>query len=181
MNIMQYLKYEPQVRWRRLLMGLFTCIATTYTASSIAQSLFVIASLEKAGATVPLNMWPSILAHDWVAMTLNSSIYGVDIYYALIIMVGFLVALPSAALVRKLLGWSKWLLYPLAGAVTMGTILYLANMIFYDLPFYAGTRSVAGYCAQLAVGALGGVVFASFMSSSRSASNGQKTSTGSAL
>ena len=154
---------NPKNRQRlRLLVGFLASVFTVYTASSITQSLFVIETLESAGATVPLKMWPSILWHDWVAMTLHSSVREFDVYYAPIIFLGFLVALPSAALTKKFSGWSAWLLYPLAGAVAMATILYLVNLTFYNLPFYSGTRGTAGCITQLLVGALGGAVFVLF-------------------
>ena len=145
--------------WAKFLVlafGFLLSVIVAYSFSCMAQSLFVLSALEEIGADFSLTVrWKTIM-HDLYGLTFS----GKNISYGLVLLVGFLVALPTARLLSKGSGLSIYLLYPLAGAVTLATILYSINTAFFDLTFFAGTRGTLAYLVQLLSGSIGGGFFA---------------------
>ena len=116
----------------------------------IAQSLFVLAGLSGVGADINLTPALSMLVDD---------LMGLAPIYAVIIALGFLIALPVAALVGRLLPLPRGLVFAVAGAVCIAVMLTLMKEVFFGVQLIAGARSLAGFCAQAMVGGLAGLVF----------------------
>ena len=125
-------------------------VVFVYAMGTIVQCLFVLAALKSAGAQIPLSVIPRVVWHD---LTHQS-------FYAEGVLVGFGVALPTAALLCRFSKLSQSWVYPLAGATALAVMLHIFNSNFYGLTFFAGTRGWSGFLSQLAVGAVGGRLFA---------------------
>ncbi len=143
----------PQVR--RTIIGYLTAVVATYVAASIFQSLSVLATMERAGADIAMGKWLHTIWHDLYGFT-----FGGYVRYGQTIMIGFIIAMPTAATIHKFLGLPRGLLYPLAGAASMATILYIVKLNFYNVTLFPGTRGMVGFGLQLLAGAFGGAVFA---------------------
>ena len=140
-------------------LGFLTTVVVVHLLASSAQSLFVLAGLEKAGAEIPLSILLHTIWHDIFAL-----VWGGYASYGLAILIGFTVALPVAMVVQHFTKLPGWLVFPLAGAVVMATILYVVQAnYFYHMSLFSGTRGTWGYLSQLAAGACGGLVFTVFM------------------
>ena len=143
---------------KRLLMGFLAAVIAAYITASLLQSFFVLNALEAAGANFSLKLWVHTLWHDLYGLAFG----GKYVSYGKTIVMGFAIALPVAALCHKFIPLPRALIYSLAGATAMATILTLVKINFYDLTLFAGTRGSAGFSAQLIAGALGGFAFAAF-------------------
>jgi hypothetical protein len=147
---------------RQASISYLAAVVVTYVTASIFQSLSVLATLEMAGADIALGKWLYTIWHDlW---GLSSGGY---VSYGQAVMVGFVIAMPTAALINKLLSVPRGILYTLAGATAMATILYIIKLNFYDVTLFPGTRGWSGLGLQMLAGAFGGAVFA-FLSKQRS-------------
>jgi len=143
-------------RVRQAIISYLVAVIVSYVAASIFQSLCVLVTLQKAGEEIPLAAWLRTLGHDLYGFTFLG--------YAPLgpaIMGGFIIAMPTAAIIHKFLGLPRGILYPLAGATAMATILYIVKLNFYGATIFPGTRGLSGFGLQLLAGALGGAVFAS--------------------
>lgn len=138
----------------RIALSFLTAAALTYTVSSGLQTLFTLAALETAGATIPASLWLQTLWHDLYGRTFLGAFP-----LSGLIFIGFLVAFPTAALIAKYVGLPCRLLYPLAGATAMATLHYGAAHTLYDLNLMVGTRGFWGFSAFVMSGALGGMTF----------------------
>jgi hypothetical protein len=142
-------------QFRRAIISYVAAVIVAYVVASIFQSLIVLVALDQAGADIPAGKWLHTLLHD---------LYGHTFYgyasYGLGVVVGFFIAMPTAALIHKFSGLPRWFLYPLAGATAMATIMYIIKANFYDSTIFPGTRGSVGFGLQLLAGALGGFVFA---------------------
>ena len=138
----------------KMVIAFIASVITTYVIACIFQSIFVLAALERSGANFPIEIWFYTIGHDFYGLTF----LGV-FPLGLAVIVGFIIAIPSAALVHKYLKLSRWILYPLACATAMITIRYCMSFMFFDLTVMVGTRSSVGLSLYLVAGALGGAVF----------------------
>ncbi len=143
----------PQVH--RAIFSYLVAVMVTYVAASIFQSLSVLATLEKAGADIAMGKWLHTVWHDLYGFT-----FAGYISYGLSIIIGFIIAMPAAAIIHRFLRLPRGFLYPLAGATAMATIMYIVKLNFYNLTLFPGTRGLSGFGLQLLAGASGGAVFA---------------------
>ena len=132
------------------------CVLVTYTVASLSQSLLVLTELYRAGADIPLLIVLKTIALDFYGLAFQA----LFVAYPVVIVAGFVLALPLAALLLRYSSMPPRLLYPAAGAVMMAVVLYAAQLGFYGLSLYAGTRGVLGVAGQMLAGGLGGWVFA---------------------
>lgn len=144
-------------------------VLSTYVAASLLQTAFVLAGLIGAGASIPFIAGLKTAAQDLYGLTFNA----LFIPYPLLLLAGFLVALPTAALLRRATGWPRQWLYPLAGAIMMASLLVLAKIVFYGITLYAGTRGAGGFLGQMVAGAIGGWVFATVLDRYEAKSQGR--------
>ena len=134
----------------RQIAGFVVAVAVTAVGSSALSSHFVMRGLEDLGVAIPLGDRLAMYWHDVLGM---SPIAG------LVAGVGFLIALPVAALIIRFLPALRTLGYVLAGAAAMGAALLLMQSVLGMMPM-AGARTAGGLAAQAVAGALGGYVFA---------------------
>jgi hypothetical protein len=144
----------PQIR--RVTISYLAAVVVAYVAASIFQSLSVLVALERAGAVIATGQWLHTIWHDLYGFTFSGYAS-----YGLSVMIGFIIAMPTAALIHKFLSLPRWFLYPLAGATAMATILEIVKLNFYGVTIFPGTRGLSGLGLQLIAGAFGGAVFAS--------------------
>ena len=142
-------------RIRRITISYLAAVFVTYVAASIFQSLCVLVALQRAGAKMAMEDWLYTLWHDLYGFTfLGYAPYGPAI------MAGFIIAMPTAAIMHRFLRLPRGILYPLAGAVAIASILYIVKLNFYGVTIFPGTRGWYGFGLQLLAGAFGGAVFA---------------------
>lgn len=157
---------HPVSFWRRLrvvVSAFILCALVTYIVASIFQSLLVLSELTRAGASIPLLTALKTIVLDLYGLAFQAMF----ISYLLVIVAGFVLALPVAAILVRFSNLPQGLLYTLAGAVMMGVVLYTAQRAFYGLSLYAGTRGMVGVMGQMIAGGLGGWVFSKVMEASR--------------
>jgi len=130
----------------RNILALFVAALISYIIGTALSTIFVLRAIP---ADIPLGTYASTIFGD---------LKGQKAYFA-VIMIGFIVAFPIAAILRKYLTKIAKLGYPLAGAVAIGTALGLMYLKYETVPF-SGARSTLGFIAQLITGAIGGAVFA---------------------
>ena len=147
----------------RLIAAFILSVLLAYTLASVSQSLFVLASLNNMGVHIEWSTGLQTIARDFIGLTFKG-----NISLGSLLTLGFIVAMPAAALTERLLPLPHWLIYPVAGAVAFALILHIVKNQFFQLTFFAGTRGTYGYCAQLLAGALGGGVFGICMAKIRS-------------
>ncbi|MEM8987130.1 MAG: hypothetical protein AAGC95_10435 [Pseudomonadota bacterium] len=124
-------------------------VAVAYIAASAASTHFVLNGLAEIGAPSSLSVRFETTLRDIAGLTA----------YAGVIAIGFLVAFPVGALIRRVLSAPRWVAYPLAGAAAIFAALGLMALQFGMTPI-GGANSAAGFAAQCFAGALGGLVFA---------------------
>ena len=120
-----------------------------YLIGAIASSQFVMNAYEvEITASERLSMTLYDATHMWA--------------YAVIIGLGFCIAFPIAALLKRLLPGLAGVAYPLAGAVAIAAALGLMYSVFATIPI-SGARSALGMGVQVLAGAVGGYVFAQLL------------------
>ena len=134
-------------------------VVITCVLASLFQTWFVLVALEDLGAQLSLDIWFHTGLHDLYGLSFG----GKYVSYGQAILIGFAIALPTAALCHKLVPLPRALIYSLAGATAIAAILFIVKLNFYGLVLFAGTRGIAGFSAQVAAGALGGLVFSSLI------------------
>lgn len=134
--------------------------ATLVTAvtGSIVQTQFNLAAIAKLGAPVPIALRLQTTLQD---------LAGFAPMLAAVAGAGLLVALPVAAWLGRRLA-RPVLLYTLAGAAVIAVAILLMNGVL-PVTAIAATRSMAGFLALTACGALGGWTFSRLAPGRRSA------------
>ncbi|HRP86098.1 MAG TPA: hypothetical protein PLS34_01095 [Gammaproteobacteria bacterium] len=134
--------------------------ATLVTAvtGSIVQTQFNLAAIAKLGAPVPIALRLQTTLQD---------LAGFAPMLAAVAGAGLLVALPVAAWLGRRLA-RPVLLYTLAGAAVIAVAILLMNGVL-PVTAIAATRSMAGFLALTACGALGGWTFSRLAPQRRSA------------
>lgn len=138
------------MRFLRLLLAWLLAAALAAVLGSIVQTQFSLAAIAALGAPVPLGVR---------LLTTLQDLVGFAPLLALLTAGGFLPAFLVAALLLRWWPAQRRLLYPLAGAAAMGTILVLMEA---TLPITAigAARSLPGVVALVIAGAAGGLAFA---------------------
>lgn len=148
------LMLTPAAVWRALL-AFMASVAVAHVFSSVCQSVLVMAALQEVGAEFSFATRLRVIGHDLVGLLFSS-----DVPFGFCLLLGFAIALPLAAALVRLLRLPPAVLYPLAGAACVATILHLIQAnFFYHMTFMEGTRGAFGYALQLVAGALGGAAF----------------------
>lgn len=146
------------MKFLKLLLAWLAATLLTAAAGSIIQTQFNLAAITGLGAPVP----PALRLQ-----TTLQDLAGFAPVLAAVVGAGFLVALPLAAwLVRRLR--RRALPYTLAGAAAVAAAILLMNALL-PVTAIAATRSVAGFLALSACGALGGLTFSRLAPQRRSA------------
>ena len=134
----------------RVALAFILAVIVATVLGAVAHTQFVLARLSGLGVDISLGERLSMTLHDIVVM---APLFGA------IVGAGFIVAMSAAALVFKLAGTQRTLIYVVAGAVSLGVTLMVMNAVF-EITAIAGARSTLGFLAQMAAGAVGGLTFA---------------------
>ena len=135
----------------RLFIAYLAAVVIMMALGVLAQSLFVLRGLAEVGADISFAAALSMIADDWMGLGPN---------YAIFIALGFVVALPAAALVGRIAPLPRPLVFAAAGLVCIAVMLTLMKEVFFGVQIIAGARSLAGFWAQAIMGALAGLAFA---------------------
>ena len=130
----------------RNLLALIIAAITAYVIGAVISSIFVLKALP---AKIPFGTYVSTALSDITNLKL----------YLVIILIGFSIAFPIAAALRKALPKLAKIGYPLAGAAAIGAALGLMYLQFETVPI-SGANNAFGFIMQLVTGALGGAIFA---------------------
>lgn len=134
----------------KIVLAFILAVVAVTVLGAVAHTQFVLAGLTDLDIAIPLSERVSMTLHD---------IGGMGPLYGMIIGLGFLVAMPAAALVFRLAGTQRMLVYAVAGAAAVAVALTVMGMV-YDITPIAGARSIAGFVVQMIAGGLGGLIFA---------------------
>lgn len=146
------------MRFIRAIVAYLAAVLMAASAGTMASTHFVLAALIELGAEIPLSLRIETIFHD-----LNN----MGPLYAALMAVGYLVAFPAAGLVSRYMPKIRLLVFAVAGAVSIHTIMWLIKNLYlhganplFGLNPISGAREPEGYAAQLVAGAIGGLVFA---------------------
>ena len=135
----------------RIAAAFLAAVLTMAVLGAIAQTLFVLAGLARAGA--------DIAAGDALTM-IGADLTGFGPLYAALIAVAFLIAFIAAGLLARLTPALRLLIFTLAGGTAVAVMLVLMEQVFFGVPVIAGARSAAGFALQTGLGAVSGALFA---------------------
>lgn len=138
------------MRIGKVVLGFVLAVIVTTVLGCIAHTQFVLSELSALGVEITVSDRLSTTARD---------IAGMGPMFGMIIAIAFLVAMSAAALVYRMAGTQRSLVYGVAGAVALAVALTAMGIVF-DITPIAGARSTLGFLAQVAAGALGGLAFA---------------------
>lgn len=133
-------------------LGAWLLGAATTTALGVAlQTQNVIARLNDIGADIGMGQRLSMTFYD--LLYLGS-------LYIIFVSLGTLVAYLLGALVYRIAGVGRPVVFAVAGAVAMLVMLMLMKQAFFGVHLIAGARDGLGIFLQMLAGAAGGLVFA---------------------
>jgi len=125
-------------------------IVTTVLAV-LLQTQAVISRLNGVGAEIGLGERLAMSAYD---------VFRLGSFYIIFIAIGMLAAYLSGLLVYRLVGFGRWIIFSVAGAVAMLVMLMAMKQAFFGIHMIAGARDGFGIGLQMLAGAVGGLVFA---------------------
>jgi hypothetical protein len=133
----------------KVLLAYSAAVIGAFVLGSILATQFILGNVQAMGMDVTSAVRLEATVHD---------IFGLAASYLPLMAVAFLVALPVAGGLRKLLPTQPLILYVLAGAVAVVT-LHLAMKAALGLTGIAAVRTIAGLLSQGLAGALGGYLY----------------------
>ena len=139
-----------------ILAWLVAAVLTTMLGS-IFSSLRVVALLENVGG--------SISSGTTLSMVLYDLFYFAKLLYLVFVGLGLLVAFGASSLllfVLKLRSQTlyRFIVFSVAGGVSMGVMLWAMKNVFFGTQLIAGARDGTGVFLQILAGITGGLVFA---------------------
>jgi hypothetical protein len=133
----------------KVLLAYAGAVVGAFVLGSILATQFILGNVQAMGMNVTSGVRLEATVHD---------IFGLAASYLPLMAIAFLIALPIANGLRKLLPAQPLLLYVLAGAVAVVT-LHLTMKAALGLTGIAATRTTAGLLSQGLAGALGGYLY----------------------
>lgn len=118
---------------------------------SVLQTQFNLANLQALGAPMPF----AVRVH-----TTGLDLLGFSPTLAILVLLGFIFALPAASLLARHWPAGRWMLFALAGALAVWSALALANAMLPMPTLIGANRSLAGTAGLMACGSLGALLFA---------------------
>lgn len=135
----------------RVIISFLVAVIVLTVLAVIAQSVFVMFGLVDVGARWEFGPVLSMIMAD---------LMGLGPVYGPLIGVGLLIAFVAAAVLNRLIGGMRTLIFACAGAVCIGVMLVLMQEVFFGVQLIAGARSLPGFVVQVLAGLVGGYVFA---------------------
>jgi hypothetical protein len=133
----------------KVLLAYAGAVVGAYVLGSILATQLILGNVQAMGMNVTGGVRLEATVHD---------ILGLAASYLPLMAVAFLIALPVATGLRKVLSTPPLVLYVLAGAVAVVT-LHLTMKAVLGLTGIAATRTIAGLWSQGLAGALGGYLY----------------------
>ena len=133
----------------RALKAFFPAVLLAYALASILATQSNLGNLQMLGMEVGPGVRAEATFHDLIGMASS---------YLLLILVAFVLGLPVAAGLTRLLPDQRALLYALAGFTAI-VALHLIMKVVLGISGIAATRTTAGLIGQGAAGAVGGLCF----------------------
>jgi hypothetical protein len=118
---------------------------------TVLQTQFNLANLQALGAPMPLGVRVQTTCLD---------LLGFSPTFAVLVILGFIFALPVASRLACVWPMGRWLLFALAGALAVLAAMALANALLPMPTLIGANRSLAGTLALMASGSLGALLFA---------------------
>lgn len=138
------------MRALKLIAAWLAAAAATAALGSIAQTQFNLAELQALGVPVPAGVRLGTTARD---------LAGFAPLFGALVAIGFLIAFPVTALLRRWWVRGRAALYALAGAVAVTATIAIMIALFELVPI-AAARGAGGFAALALCGAAGGWLFA---------------------
>ncbi len=133
----------------RVLKAFFPAVLLTYVLASIMSTQIILGNLQSMGVDVSAAVRISTTFHDLLGLASS---------YLLLILVAFVLGLPVAAGLTKLMPSQRLALFTLAGFVAI-VALHLIMKAALGLSGIAATRTMFGLLAQGIAGAAGGYLY----------------------
>ena len=131
--------------------GWIAAVVTTVIFGIFLQTQNVLARLEGIGADIGL---AERLSMSFFDLRYLGSLY--IIFVGLALAIAFLVG----GLVFRFAKFGRPLIYTVAGAIALLTMLFGMKQVFFDIHMIAGARDGLGISLQMLAGGIGGFVFA---------------------
>ncbi|MDR7023745.1 hypothetical protein [Pseudomonas peli] len=138
----------------RTLLYFFLAVLLASVMGTVLQTQFNLANLQALGAPMPLGVRVQTTCLD---------LLGFSPTFAILVILGFIFALPAASLLARLWPMGRWLLFTLAGALAVLAAMALANALLPMPTLIGANRSLAGTVGLMACGSLGALLFAGLM------------------
>ena len=138
----------------RTLLYFFLAVLLASVMGTVLQTQFNLANLQALGAPMPLGVRVQTTCLD---------LLGFSPTFAILVILGFIFALPAASLLARLWPMGRWLLFTLAGALAVLAAMALANALLPMPTLIGANRSLAGTLGLMACGSLGALLFAGLM------------------
>ena len=135
----------------RTLLYFFLAVLLASVMGTVLQTQFNLANLQALGAPMPLGVRVQTTCLD---------LLGFSPTFAMLVILGFIFALPAASLLARLWPIGRWLLFTLAGALAVLAAMALANALLPMPTLIGANRSLAGTLGLMACGSLGALLFA---------------------
>ena len=133
----------------RVLKAFFPAVLFTYVLASIFSTQIILGNIQAMGVDVSAMVRLSTTFHDLIGLTSS---------YLVLILVAFVLGMPVAAGLTKLMPSYRLTLFILAGFVAI-VALHLIMKAVLGLSGIAATRTMAGLLAQGIAGAAGGYLY----------------------
>ena len=138
----------------RTLLYFFLAVLLASVMGTVLQTQFNLANLQALGAPMPLGVRVQTTCLD---------LLGFSPTFAILVILGFIFALPAASLLARLWPMGRWLLFTLAGALAVLAAMALANALLPMPTLIGANRTFAGTVGLMACGSLGALLFAVLM------------------
>ncbi|NMZ68256.1 hypothetical protein SAMN05216370_1488 [Pseudomonas peli] len=138
----------------RTLLYFFLAVLLASVMGTVLQTQFNLANLQALGAPMPLGVRVQTTCLD---------LLGFSPTFAILVILGFIFALPAASLLARLWPMGRWLLFTLAGALAVLAAMALANALLPMPTLIGANRTLAGTVGLMACGSLGALLFAGLM------------------
>jgi hypothetical protein len=135
----------------RTLLYFFLAVLLASVMGTVLQTQFNLANLQALGAPMPLGVRVQTTCLD---------LLGFSPTFAMLVILGFIFALPAASLLARLWPMGRWLLFTLAGALAVLAAMALANALLPMPTLIGANRTFAGTVGLMACGSLGALLFA---------------------
>lgn len=143
-------RYRPIKAIGRNLLPWVLAVTVTAVSGSLIQSHLNLLNVMEMGSYATWQDWHRTVVHDLGAFMP---------FYAVLVGAAFLVAFPVALRLSKRWPAGRTSLLVLAGALGLAAAFFIADLVAPIPTLISGTRGVLGYCAMIASGMLGALVF----------------------